>query len=75
MGESMELILETSTFCFATLTDDTKQDIVIPRGFYVSTSDIWTANSWSDPVFFDVPGIDQDVGCILSPWLRLAQTN
>jgi hypothetical protein len=37
------------------------QDIVIPRGFYVSTSDIWASNSWSDPVFFDVPGIDQDV--------------
>ncbi|KAJ5107970.1 hypothetical protein N7456_004645 [Penicillium angulare] len=36
-------------------------DIVIPRGFYVSTSNIWESSSWSDPVFFDVPGIDQDL--------------
>ncbi|KAJ5726638.1 uncharacterized protein N7483_007995 [Penicillium malachiteum] len=36
-------------------------DIVIPRGFYVSTSDIWDSSSWSDPTFFDVPGIDQDL--------------
>ena len=37
------------------------QDIVIPRGFYVSTTDIWDSSSWSDPTYFDVPGIDQDV--------------
>ncbi|KAL2843362.1 glycosyl hydrolase [Aspergillus pseudoustus] len=36
-------------------------DIVIPRGFYVTTVDIWKRGSWSDPVFFDVPGIDQDL--------------
>ncbi|CAG8105204.1 unnamed protein product [Penicillium salamii] len=36
-------------------------DIVIPRGFYVSTSNIWDSSSWSDPTFFDVPGIDQDL--------------
>ncbi|KAL2811878.1 glycosyl hydrolase [Aspergillus granulosus] len=36
-------------------------DIVIPRGFYVTTDDIWVRDSWSDPVYFDVPGIDQDL--------------
>ncbi|RDW87084.1 glycoside hydrolase family 43 protein [Aspergillus mulundensis] len=36
-------------------------DIVIPRGFYVSTEDIWARDSWSEPVYFDVPGIDQDL--------------
>ncbi|KAJ5658926.1 hypothetical protein N7507_005377 [Penicillium longicatenatum] len=36
-------------------------DIVIPRGFYVSTTDIWKSSSWSDPIFFDLPGIDQDL--------------
>ena len=37
------------------------QDITIPRGFCVWTDDIFSNGSWSDPVFFDVPGIDQDV--------------
>lgn len=32
-----------------------------PRGFYVSTSNIWDETSWSDPVFFDMMGIDQDL--------------
>ncbi|KAL2800860.1 glycosyl hydrolase [Aspergillus keveii] len=36
-------------------------DIVIPRGFYVTTDDIWAKDSWSSPVYFDVPGIDQDL--------------
>ncbi|KAL4976293.1 glycosyl hydrolase [Aspergillus desertorum] len=36
-------------------------DIVIQRGFYVTTDDIWARDSWSDPIYFDVPGIDQDV--------------
>ncbi|KAL2838576.1 glycosyl hydrolase [Aspergillus pseudodeflectus] len=36
-------------------------DIVIPRGFYVTTDDIWAPGAWSDPVYFDVPGIDQDL--------------
>ncbi|KAL4811963.1 glycosyl hydrolase [Aspergillus spinulosporus] len=36
-------------------------DIVIPRGFYVTTDNIWARDSWSDPVYFDVPGIDQDL--------------
>ncbi|KAF4552547.1 Hypothetical protein D9617_9g023350 [Elsinoe fawcettii] len=36
-------------------------DIVIPRGFFVTTADIFAHDSWSDPVHFDVPGIDQDL--------------
>lgn len=32
-----------------------------PRGFYVCTKDIWSSESWSDPVFFDQPGFDQDL--------------
>lgn len=35
-------------------------DRVWPRGFYVKTEDIWGGN-WSEPVFFDVCGFDQDV--------------
>ncbi|KAL4984736.1 glycosyl hydrolase [Aspergillus falconensis] len=38
-------------------------DIVIPRGFYVTTDNIWAKDSWSDPIYSDVPGIDQDL-CI-----------
>ena len=34
---------------------------MIPRGFCVWTDDIFSNGSWSEPVFFDVPGIDQDV--------------
>lgn len=33
-----------------------------PRGFYVKTDDIWESGSWSDPIYFDVVGFDQDVG-------------
>jgi alpha-N-arabinofuranosidase len=33
------------------------------RGFYVWTDDI--AGAWSDPVFFDATGIDQDVSRLL----------
>ncbi|KAH8645440.1 glycosyl hydrolase [Xylariales sp. PMI_506] len=36
-------------------------DIVISRGFYVYTDDIRTPDSWSDPVYYDNPGIDQDL--------------
>jgi hypothetical protein len=36
-------------------------DRVWPRGFYVSTTDIWDESSWSDPVWFDQVGFDQDV--------------
>ena len=43
--------------------DRLSQDITIPRGFCVWTDDIFSKGSWSDPVFFDAPGIDQDVSC------------
>ena len=36
-------------------------DRVWPRGFYVKTTNIWDSNSWSDPVYFDQIGFDQDV--------------
>ncbi|KXJ85485.1 glycosyl hydrolase [Microdochium bolleyi] len=36
-------------------------DRVWPRGFYVRTRDIWDSDSWSDPVYFDQPGFDQDL--------------
>lgn len=32
-----------------------------PRGFYVSTDNIWDDSTWSEPVYFDMLGIDQDV--------------
>jgi hypothetical protein len=44
-------------------SDSLSQDITIPRGFCVWTDDIFSKGSWSDPVFFDAPGIDQDVSC------------
>ncbi|KAI1115731.1 glycoside hydrolase family 43 protein [Nemania sp. NC0429] len=34
---------------------------IFPRGFYVSTDNIWDDNAWSDPVYFDNPGFDQDL--------------
>ncbi|KAK9489210.1 glycoside hydrolase family 43 protein [Lipomyces doorenjongii] len=34
---------------------------VYPLGFYVSTTNIWDSSSWSDPIFFDVYGFDQDL--------------
>ncbi|KAL2867222.1 glycoside hydrolase family 43 protein [Aspergillus lucknowensis] len=36
-------------------------DRVWPRGFYVKTTDIWDEKSWSDPVYFDQVGFDQDL--------------
>ncbi|KAI9930244.1 hypothetical protein MW887_012056 [Aspergillus wentii] len=36
-------------------------DRVWPRGFYVQTENIWDSTSWSDPVFFDQVGFDQDL--------------
>lgn len=36
-------------------------DRIWPRGFYVRTKDIWNSDSWSDPVYFDQPGFDQDL--------------
>ena len=32
-----------------------------PHGFYVKTKDIWASESWSDPIYFDQPGFDQDL--------------
>ncbi|RYO86632.1 hypothetical protein DL766_003525 [Monosporascus sp. MC13-8B] len=34
---------------------------IFPRGFYVYTDNIWDENAWSDPVYFDNPGFDQDL--------------
>ncbi|KAI5296073.1 hypothetical protein KEM52_005808 [Ascosphaera acerosa] len=34
---------------------------VWPRGFYVSTTNIWDEQTWSDPVHFDQIGFDQDL--------------
>jgi hypothetical protein len=39
------------------------QERIFPRGFYVYTDNIWDSNAWSDPVYFDNPGFDQDVSC------------
>ncbi|KAF7596056.1 hypothetical protein BBP40_003837 [Aspergillus hancockii] len=36
-------------------------DRVWPRGFYVQTKNIWDSDSWSDPVYFDQVGFDQDL--------------
>lgn len=33
----------------------------MPRGFFVWTDNIWDQTTWSDPVYYDVNGIDQDV--------------
>jgi beta-xylosidase len=35
--------------------------MVVPRGFFVSTDDIFKQDSFSDPVWLDNAGIDQDV--------------
>ncbi|KAJ5812482.1 glycosyl hydrolase [Penicillium riverlandense] len=32
-----------------------------PRGFYIKTANIWDSSSWSDPVYFDMVGFDQDL--------------
>ena len=34
---------------------------IFPRGFYVCTDNIWDDDAWSDPVYFDNPGFDQDL--------------
>ncbi|KAI0109160.1 glycoside hydrolase family 43 protein [Nemania sp. FL0031] len=34
---------------------------IFPRGFYVYTDNIWDDDSWSDPIYFDNPGFDQDL--------------
>jgi beta-xylosidase len=45
-----------------------EDDRVWPRGFYVKTQNIWDSESWSDPVYFDQVGFDQDVrNCLVRP--------
>ncbi|ETS81986.1 hypothetical protein PFICI_06988 [Pestalotiopsis fici W106-1] len=34
---------------------------IFPRGFYIWTDNIWDSDSWSDPIYFDNPGFDQDL--------------
>ncbi|OAG02366.1 Arabinanase/levansucrase/invertase [Paraphaeosphaeria sporulosa] len=34
---------------------------IFPRGFYVWTDNIFDDSAWSDPVYFDNPGFDQDL--------------
>ncbi|KAF4982103.1 hypothetical protein FZEAL_2209 [Fusarium zealandicum] len=39
----------------------TVDERIFPRGFYVWTDNIRDENAWSDPVYFDNPGFDQDL--------------
>ncbi|KAI0015858.1 beta-xylosidase [Xylariomycetidae sp. FL0641] len=50
--------LATAAFCRYRPAAD---DRVFPRGFYVWSDDIRDETKWSDPVFFDNPGFDQDL--------------
>ncbi|KAF2223358.1 glycosyl hydrolase [Elsinoe ampelina] len=34
---------------------------IFPRGFYVHTDNIYDSTTWSDPIYFDNPGFDQDL--------------
>ncbi|KAG8622890.1 hypothetical protein KVT40_009401 [Elsinoe batatas] len=34
---------------------------IFPRGFYVHTDNIYDSTTWSDPIYFDHPGFDQDL--------------
>ncbi|KAJ3557375.1 hypothetical protein NPX13_g9940 [Xylaria arbuscula] len=34
---------------------------IFPRGFYVYTDNIWDDAAWSEPIYFDNPGFDQDL--------------
>ncbi|KAK6204208.1 hypothetical protein LQW54_008327 [Pestalotiopsis sp. IQ-011] len=36
-------------------------DRIFPRGFYIWTDNICDSDSWSDPIYFDNPGFDQDL--------------
>ncbi|OKL58331.1 hypothetical protein UA08_06406 [Talaromyces atroroseus] len=38
-----------------------EDDRVWPLGFYVKTDNIWDSDSWSEPVYFDQVGFDQDL--------------
>jgi hypothetical protein len=46
------------------------------RGFYVWTEDIWDQSRWSDPIYFDATGIDQDVrdSVLEATWLTSMST-
>ena len=44
-----------------------QDDRVWPQGFYVKTTDIWDEKTWSDPIYFDQVGFDQDVSLDHSP--------
>ncbi|KAJ4352094.1 uncharacterized protein N0V89_007440 [Didymosphaeria variabile] len=39
----------------------TSDERIFPRGFYVWTDNIFDDTRWSDPVYFDNPGFDQDL--------------
>lgn len=58
-----------NTFYLATSSFDRfrpqQGERTFPRGFYIKTSNIWDSSSWSDPVYFDVVGFDQDVSLLI----------
>ncbi|CAI0647457.1 unnamed protein product [Colletotrichum noveboracense] len=59
-----DFFLVTSTFEYfpgIPIYHNKDLDITIPRGFYVTTDNIWERGSWFEAVYFDVPGIDQDL--------------
>ncbi|KAH6617415.1 glycosyl hydrolase [Chaetomium tenue] len=39
----------------------TADERIFPRGFYVWTDDIFNDAAWSEPIYFDNPGFDQDL--------------
>ena len=43
------------------LLQDAKADYIPPVGFYVSTDNIFDDAKWSDAVYFEEQGFDQDV--------------
>lgn len=54
---------------------------IFPRGFYVKTNDIFDETKWSDPVYYDNVGFDQDLfwdddgSVYLSTTQKIAGTN
>lgn len=50
-----------TTCCWDRYSPQSSLERVWPQGFYVKTKDIWNSDSWSDPVYFDQPGFDQDL--------------
>lgn len=43
------------------------------RGFYVSTDNIFDETTWSEPIYFDSLGIDQDVSRVIRITLLIAR--